>query len=155
VPDGKTSGSAAVRTATGKKAVRRETQYVEVDVSNLTAPVHTTMTETVDGVTAKTPVAIERGLASFTLPATLSTGTTGAAATGTITLAGPVDTATSVDLQSTWGILTGPLSVTIPAGKSSATFPISVVPVISDSPVSIVAMLGTSTLQSGNIDVIP
>jgi hypothetical protein len=131
----------------------QESEYFEVDVSNLTAPVHTTMTVTVDGVTAKTPVTIEPGLASFTLPATLSTGTTGAAGTGTITLAGPVDTATTVDLQSTWGILTVPLSVTVPAGKSSATFPISVVPVTSDSPVSLVASLGTSTLQSGNIDV--
>jgi hypothetical protein len=131
----------------------QQSEYFEVDVSNLTAPVHTTMTVTVDGVTAKTPVTIEPGLASFTLPATLSTGTTGAAGTGTITLAGPVDTATRVDLQSTWGILTVPLSVTVPAGKSSATFPIRVVPVTSDSPVSIVASLGTSTLQSGNIDV--
>jgi hypothetical protein len=133
----------------------QETDYFEVNVSNLTAPVHTTMTVTVDGVTAKTPVTIEPGLASFTLPATLSTGTTGAAGTGTITLAGPVDAATTVDLQSTWGILTVPLSVTVPAGKSSATFPISVLPVTSDSPVSIVASLGTSTLQSGNIDVAP
>jgi hypothetical protein len=133
----------------------QESEYFEVDVSNLTAPVHTTMTVTVDGVTAKTPVTIEPGLASFTLPATLSTGTTGATGTGTITLAGPVDTATTVDLQSTSGILTVPLSVAVPAGKSSATFPISVVPVISDSPVSIVATLGTSTLQSDNIDVTP
>jgi hypothetical protein len=78
----------------------QESEYFEVDVSNLTAPVHTTMT--VDGVTAKTPVAIEPGLASFTLPATLSSGTIGAAGTGTITLADPVDTATTVNLQSTW-----------------------------------------------------
>jgi hypothetical protein len=107
------------------------------------------------GVTAKTPVTIEPGLASFTLPATLSTGTTGASGTGTITLAGPVDTATTVYLQSTWGMLTVPGSVTIAAGKDSASFPIGVVPVTTDSPVSIVATLGTSTLQSGNIDVTP
>jgi hypothetical protein len=110
---------------------------------------------TVDGSTAKTPVTIEPGLASFTLPATLSTGTTGATGTGTIMLAGPVDTATTVGLQSTWGILTVPLSVTVPAGESSATFPISVAAVTTDSPVSIVASLGTSTLQSDNIDVTP
>jgi hypothetical protein len=100
-------------------------------------------------------VTIEPGLASFTLPATLSTGSTGATGIGTITLAGPVDTATTVGLQSTWGILTVPLSVTIPAGESSATFPISVVPVTTDSPVSILASLGTSVLQSDNIDVTP
>ncbi|HEY5397696.1 MAG TPA: hypothetical protein VIL16_20105 [Trebonia sp.] len=133
----------------------QESTDFEVDVANVTAPVHTTISVTVDGVTTQTPVTIEPGLASFSLPATLSTGTTGATGTGTITLAGPVDTATTVDLQSTWGILTVPLSVTIPAGGSSATFPISVVPVTSDSPVSIVAMLGTSTLQSDNIDVTP
>lgn len=131
------------------------TVYFEVDAANVTAPVHTTISVTVDGATAKTPVTIEPGLASFTLPATLSTGTTGAAGTGTITLAGPVDTATTVGLQSTWGILAVPSNVTVPAGKSSATFPISVVPVTTDSPVSIVASLGTSTLQSGNIDVTP
>jgi hypothetical protein len=136
-------------------AAGQESEVFEVDVANVTAPVHTTISVTVDGVTAKTPVTIEPGLASFTLPATLSTGTTGATATGTITLAGPVDTATTVDLQSTWGILTVPASVTVPAGKSSATFPISVVPVTTDSLVSIVATLGTSTLQSTNIDATP
>jgi hypothetical protein len=130
----------------------QSTGYFEVNVGNVTAPVHTTISVTVDGARAKTPVTIEPGLASFALPATLSTGTTG---TGTITLAGPVDTATTVALQSTWGILTVPLTVTDPAGRSSATFPISVVPVTTDSPVSIVASLGTSTLQSDNIDVTP
>jgi hypothetical protein len=45
--------------------------------------------------------------------------------------------------------------VTVPAGESSATFPISVVPVTTDSPVSILASLGTSVLQSDNIDVTP
>jgi hypothetical protein len=131
------------------------TDYIEVDVANVAAPVHTTISVTVDGSTAKTPVTVEPGLASFTLPATLSTGTTGATGTGTIMLAGPVDTATTVGLQSTWGILTVPLSVTVPAGESSATFPISVAAVTTDSPVSIVASLGTSTLQSDNIDVTP
>jgi hypothetical protein len=133
----------------------QSTVYFEVNVANVTAPVHTTISLTVGGATAQTPVTIEPGLASFTLPATLSTGSTGATGIGTITLAGPVDTATTVGLQSTWGILTVPLSVTIPAGESSATFPISVVPVTTDSPVSILASLGTSVLQSDNIDVTP
>jgi hypothetical protein len=133
----------------------QSTIYFEVNVANVTAPVHTTISLTVDGATAQTPVTIEPGLASFSLPAALSTGTTGASGIGTITLAGPVDTATTVGLQSTWGILTVPLSVTIPAGESSATFPISVVPVTTDSTVSILASLGDSVLQSDNIDVTP
>jgi hypothetical protein len=126
--------------------------YVEINTANVTSPVHTKIVATVDGVTTSLPVTIEPGLASFTLPATIVGGQS---ATGAVTLAGPVDTATTVYLQSTWGILTVPGSVTIQKGQSSATFPISTVSVSSDSQVSIVATLGSSTLQSGNIDVTP
>jgi hypothetical protein len=127
----------------------------EVDVANVTSAVQTTITVSVDGVSDTIPVAIEPGLASFSLPATISSGTTGATATGTVSLAGPVSAPTTVDLQSSDGILSVPLSVTIPAGQSSATFAISVVQVTSDTSVFITGSLGGTTLQSADIDVTP
>jgi len=126
--------------------------FVNIDTANVTSAVHTELTATADGVTAKLPVTIEPGLASLTIPATV---TGGASFTGTVSLAGPVDTPTTIDLQSTWGIVTVPLLVTIPAGQSSVTFTATTVPVDTDSDVSIVAMLGDTTLQSDNITVTP
>jgi hypothetical protein len=130
---------------------------VSVNVpSDVPAAVHTSMTATVDGVSATVPVVIEPGLASFTVPATIATGPTGATATGTINLSGKVDTATTVFIQPTDGIATvSPSNVTIPAGQSSASFTISVVPVTSDTPVQIDASLGTTSTESDSIDVTP
>jgi hypothetical protein len=125
---------------------------ISPSVPYVTSAVHATITATLDGATASIPVTFEPSLDSFTLPASIVGGESG---TGTITLAGPVDTATTVDLQSTWGILDVPFSVTIPKGASSAQFQITTVAVTSDSEVSIVASLGSTTLQSGNIDVTP
>lgn len=117
-----------------------------------TSVVDATVTASLDGVTASIPVTIEPSLDSFTLPASIVGGQS---ATGTILLAGPVDTATTVDLQSTIGILSVPVSVTIPAGASSAAFPITTVPVTSDTDASIVAFLGSTSVQSDNIVVTP
>lgn len=126
--------------------------FVNIDTANVTSPVHTELTATADGVTAKLPITIEPGLASITLPATV---TGGDSFTGTVSLAGPVDTPTVIDLQSTAGIVTVPGLVTIPTGQSSVNFTATTVPVDTDSDVSIVAMLGSATLQSGNITVTP
>ncbi len=114
--------------------------------------VDATVTVTLEGVTASIPVTIEPSLDSFTLPASIVGGQSG---TGTISLAGPVDTPTTVALQSTFGILSVPGTVTIPAGASSATFQITTVPVTSDEEVSVVASLGNTSIQSGNLDVAP
>ena len=126
--------------------------FVDIDTANVTSPVHTELTATADGVTAKLPITIEPGLTSITIPATV---TGGDSFTGTVSLAGPVDTPTTIDLQSTWGIVTVPGLVTIPTGQSSVTFTATTVPVDTDSDVSIVAMLGSTTLQSDNITVTP
>jgi hypothetical protein len=121
-------------------------------------PVHATVTVTLGGSTAMTSVTIEPSIASVTVPATI---TGGQSATGTVTLAGAPDAPDTVNLQSDWGILTVPNSVTIPAGQTSATFPITTVPVDSDSPVSISAWhtVGGSQLAdsviSNTIDVTP
>lgn len=85
---------------------------------------------------ATTSVTIERSLASVTLPATIVGGQSG---TGTVTLTGAPDVPDTVYLQSTWGILTVPGSVTIPAGQTSVTFPIATVAVTSDPQVNVVA----------------
>ena len=66
----------------------------------------------------------------------------------------------TVYIQSSWGILTVPASVTIPVGQTSATFPITTVPVDPDSQVSISAMhlvdnQGADSVSSNTIDVTP
>jgi hypothetical protein len=126
--------------------------FVDINTANVTSPVHTELTATADGVTTKLPITIEPGLASITMPATV---TGGDPFTGTVSLAGPVDTPTTIALQSTWGIVTVPGLVTIPSGQSSVNFTATTVPVSTDSDVSIVAMLGNTTLQSGNITLTP
>jgi len=127
-----------------------------LSVANVTSPVHTEIDASVDGVTASIPVTVEPGLASITVPASIIGG---ASSTGTVNLAGPVDIATTVDLScaclSHPGVLTVPPSVTIPAGQSSATFPITTVQVTSESSVNLGALLGDSQLLSGIINVTP
>lgn len=119
----------------------------------MTQPVHTTITATADGITQTLPVVIEPGLASFSgLPARIKGGRS---FTATINLAGPVDTRTTVALQSTDGVLGVPLLVHIPAGHSSVSFRATTVPVTTTTGVSIIASLGSSTLQSGTVNVKP
>jgi len=125
---------------------------VAVNVPDVATPAHTTMTATVDGVSASVPVTVEPGLASFSLPATIVGGESG---TGTISLGGPVDTPTTVYLQSTGDSLAVPASVTIPAGSYSATFPLTTATVTAESPVSVDAFLGTTMLPSGEVEVLP
>jgi hypothetical protein len=126
--------------------------YVDVNTADITSPVHATLTATVAGITATLPITIEPGLASVSVPATV---TGGDSFTGTVSLAGPVDTATTVALQSTWGIVSVPGLVTIPAGQSSATFKATTVAVTSDSDVNINAMLGSTLLSSNTVVVSP
>lgn len=123
-----------------------------VDVANVTSPVHTEIDASVDGVSGSIPVRLSQAWPSSPSPRR-SPG--GDSATGTLSLAGQVDIATTVYLSSTQGILTVPPSVTIPAGQSSATFPITTVQVTSDSQVILDALLGDSQLSSGIIDVTP
>jgi hypothetical protein len=130
---------------------------VSFDVPYETAPVHATVTVSIGGSTATTSVTIEPSLASVTLPAAIVGGQSG---TGTVTLAGAPDVPDTVYLQSTWGILTVPGSVTIPAGQTSVTFPITTVAVTSDSQVNVIASHIVSdqladSVTSNTIDVTP
>lgn len=130
---------------------------VSFEVPYETHPVHATVTVHLGGSTATTSLTIEPSIASVTAPATLVGGQS---ATGTVTLAGAPDAPDTVLIQSSWGILTVPNSVTIPAGQTSATFPITTVPVDSDSQVSISAMhlvqdQGADSVTSNTIDVTP
>lgn len=120
-------------------------------------PVHATVTVSVGGSTATTSLTIEPSLASVTIPATIVGGQS---ATGTVTLAGAPDTPETVYLQSSWGILTVPESVTVPAGQISVTFPITTVPVTSDSQVNVSAWHTVSdqmadSVESNTTDVTP
>jgi hypothetical protein len=100
---------------------------------------------------------LRSAFASVTLPATIAGGQAG---TGTVTLAGAPDVPETVYLQSTGGILTVPASVTIPAGQTTAAFPITTVAVTSDSQVTVIASHNVSdqladSVTSNTIDVTP
>jgi hypothetical protein len=130
---------------------------ISFDVPYESAPVHAVVTVSIGGSTASTSVTIEPSLASVTLPATIVGGQSG---TGTVTLAGAPDAAETVNLESTWGILNVPQIVTIPAGQTSVTFPITTVAVTSDSQVNVTASHNVSdqladSVGSNTIDVTP
>ena len=126
--------------------------YLNINTANITSPVHAKLEATVAGITATLPVTIEPGLASVTVPATVSGGDN---FTGTVSVAGPVDTPTTVALQSTWGIVTVPGLVTIPAGKSSVSFTANTAQVAASSDVTIYASLGTTNFPSNTVTVTP
>jgi hypothetical protein len=120
-------------------------------------PVHATVTMSLGGSTATAALTIEPSLASVTIPATIVGGQSG---TGTVTLAGAPDAPETVYLQSGWGILTVPGVVTIPAGQTSVTFPITTVTVTSNSQVAVSAWHQVSdqtagSVTSNTIDVTP
>ncbi|HEY2551669.1 MAG TPA: hypothetical protein VGI64_13945 [Streptosporangiaceae bacterium] len=119
--------------------------FTNISVASVTAPVHTEIDATVDGVTASLPVTIEPGLTAVDAPATI---TGGDSFTGTVSLAGPVDTDTTVELQTGQGVLSVPVTVVIPKGQSSVTFQATSVPVDSSTDVFIEATLGTTQVFS-------
>lgn len=130
---------------------------ISFDVPYESAPVHATVTVSIGGSTARASLTIEPSLATVTLPAMITGGQSG---TGTVTVAGAPDVPETVYLQSTWGILTVPASVTIPAGQTSVTFPITTVAVTSDSQVNVIASHNVSdqladSVTSNTIDVTP
>ena len=130
---------------------------ISFDVPYESAPVHAVVTVSIGGSTVSTSVTIEPSLASVTLPSTIVGGQSG---TGTVTLAGAPDEPETVNLESTWGILNVPQIVTIPAGQTSVTFPITTVAVTSDSQVNVTASHNVSdqladSVGSNTIDVTP
>jgi hypothetical protein len=86
------------------------------------------------------------------VPETVGSGTT---FHGTITLAGPSDVDTKIFLQSSWGILEPQNTVTIPAGRTSATFEATSVPVDEPSRVFVTAYLGNNTVSSDYVTLTP
>jgi hypothetical protein len=130
---------------------------VSFEVPFETQAVHPTVTVSLGGSIATLSLTIEPSLASVTIPATIVGGQAG---TGTVTLAGAPDAPDTVYLQSDWGILTVPNSVTIPAGQTSATFPITTVAVTADSQVTVWASHNVSSnladsVTSNTVDVTP
>ena len=131
--------------------------YFTVDTTLVTAPVHTTLSTTIDGVHASVKVTIEPPLLSFTNPAAVTGGTKFSV---TLNMFGPVDTPTVVDLSTGSGVLSAPLSVTVPAGKSSVSFTVDAMPVTSPETSFILAdivsnSLVLDSLQSSTITVNP
>jgi hypothetical protein len=119
--------------------------FTEINVGSVTQPIHTEIDATVDGVKATLPVTIEPGLTSADVPASV---TGGDSFTMTVNLAGPVDTATTVDLQSGDGLLNLPNTLVIPKGQSSASVQATTSPVDSDTEVNITTSLGTTQVFS-------
>jgi hypothetical protein len=127
--------------------------WVDVNVADVTSPVSTELQAAVDGVTATLPVTVEPGLASITgVPSTIEGGSS---FTATVSLAGPVDAATTIGLQGDSSLLTIPGLVTIPPGQSSASFTVSTAAVSADTSVFFGAALGTTTLYSDWVTLTP
>ncbi len=126
--------------------------FADINTANVTSAVHTELDATVDGVSATLPITIEPGLSTLTVPASVTGGDSFSA---TVSLAGPVDTDTTIALESLDGILTVPGLVTIAAGHSSVTFTATTGQVATATDVGIVAMLGNTNLQSDNVTINP
>ncbi len=127
--------------------------YVYINTADVTSPVHTELDAVVDGVQASLPIVIEPGLSSFTnVPASV---TGGDGFTADLNLAGPVDTATTVVLQSTDGVLSVPATVVVPAGQSSVSFQATTVQVSSDTDATIYAYLGNGNISSSTVTITP
>ena len=78
----------------------------------------------------------------------------------TLNMFGPVDTPTVVDLSTGSGVLSAPLSVTLPAGQSSVSFTASALPVTSPETSFILADIVSNSLvvdsqQSSTITINP
>jgi hypothetical protein len=131
--------------------------FFTVDTTLVTAPVHTTLSTTIDGVPASAKVTIEPPMSSFANPATVTGGTMFSV---TLNMFGPVDTPTVVDLSTGSSLLTVPLSVTVPAGNSSVTFMVTAMTVTSPEQDFILATIVSNSLvvdslQSSTITVNP
>jgi hypothetical protein len=131
--------------------------YFTVDTSLVTAPVHTTLSTTIDGVHASAKVTIEPPMLSFTNPTTVIGGSSFKV---TLNMFGKVDTPTLVEVSTGSGLLTAPLSVTVPAGQSSVDFMVTAATVTSPDTSFILADIVSNSLvldsmQSSNITVNP
>jgi hypothetical protein len=143
------SDNPAVEVETRAAVIFNTTTTIDVDTASVTSPVHATLTFTLQTLagaeTVPVALTVEPGLATVTVPSTI---TSGDSATGTVTLAGPVDVASTVSLQSTSGSLTVPSSVVIQPGQSSATFPIGTKAGASGQQVTIQAFLDDENLDA-------
>src|SRR5215469_1112973 len=116
--------------------------YFTVDTTLVTAPVHTTLSATIDGVPASVNVTIEPPMSAFAnVPSTV---TSDQSFPVTLQMFGPVDTPTVVDLNSS-GLLGVPASVTVPAGSDSVTFTVTAPTVTSAQQDFIYAMIVTNS----------
>jgi len=86
-------------------------------------------------------------LTGVTLNPTSVTG--GAASQGTVTLSGPAQSPTVVNLSSSSAVAGVPASVTVPAGASAAGFNVTTTPVASTTSVTISAVSGGVTRTAG------
>lgn len=120
--------------------------------ADVTSTTHVVLEATVAGATFALPVAIHPRIDTITIPESAPGGTP---FTGTVTMRGPSEVDTVVYLQSSWGILDVPSSVTIPAGSTSATFEARPSTVSEPSSVDIIASLGDTRAYSNPVTITP
>jgi len=119
--------------------------YFDISAADVTTTTYAVIDATIGDVTSSITVRIQPRVSAITIPATVQGGNN---FQGTVTLAGPSNVDTQVRLQQSWGIVDIPISVTIPAGQTSATFTGTTVAVDSDSDVSITAYLGDVSVDA-------
>ena len=104
-------------TTTLAEGDNRTAFYVSANDVTQTSSAH--LRVTVGAVSQTIEVTVRPRISDFTLPSTVQSGTL---FTGTVTLRGPSDVDTVVELWSSSSVASVPASVTIPAGQTSATF---------------------------------
>jgi hypothetical protein len=116
-----------------------DSDAVELDFAAVTAPDTVTLEATIGQTVVDFPITIEPAVTEIDLPDTVVGGQD---FTGTVQLAGAASRDTVVDIDRSWSIIDVPLSVTVPAGQTSATFTGHTTAVTDDSSVFVTGHYG-------------
>ncbi len=124
---------------------------ISMTASALTVPQAVTISAAYRGVTQSAVVTVNPLIASLTLSPPVVIG--GAASTGTLTLNGSNPSALTVTLTSSDASVTVPASITVAAGATFATFPVTTTSVTAVRSVTLTAVGGVQTLTAPlNVD---
>jgi hypothetical protein len=116
-----------------------DSDAVGLDFAAVTTPDTVTLEATIGQTVVDLPIIVEPAVTEIDLPDTVVGGQD---FIGTVQLAGAASVDTVVDLSPSWSIVHVPLSVTIPAGQTSATFTGHTTTVDDDSPVFVTGTYG-------------
>lgn len=122
--------------------------YFQVRAADVKKTTHTEIdaSASIGGVKASLPVTVQPRITAITdMPASVTGGDN---FQGTVNLAGPSDTDTTVELQPSRSLVDVPAQLVIPAGTTSATFTATTSSVDSPTDVTITAGLGNTKVDS-------